>query len=156
VNRNFLSPLEFSKTSSSQLGSKQLKELASTMAEEGWKTSMAPQEVITMKNLFQDYKSGENSKSGLDSHHINYEKLKSDRATEMTKKAINPRVSLQGDPATGIVGFVPNFQTMKFTHRQGVHPFFASVKQPYALTENPDKTQAPPSQTNWAKVTDPK
>lgn len=70
-----------------------------------------------MKNLFQDYKSLEGAKSNLDSHRMNYEKIKADRATEMTKKAVDPRVSLQGDPATGIVGFVPNYQTMKFTHR---------------------------------------
>lgn len=73
---------------------------------------MTPQEVITVKNLFQDYKDEKND--GSERHKrshtaFNYTGIKNDRVMQMTKKSVDPKMSLTGDPATGIVGKVPQY-----------------------------------------------
>ncbi len=43
----------------------------------------------------------------------------------MTKRAIDPRMTLKPDEATGIVGIVPRYNNLKNTHRDRIKPFMS-------------------------------
>lgn len=87
-----------------------------------------------MSNLFRDYKNTERSSSpgGTTNKRaassINYARLKKDRIQEMTLRAKDPRLSIDADPNTGIVGIVPNYKGLKNTHREKLIPFFSSSR----------------------------
>lgn len=116
-----------------------------------------------MRNLFQDYKNGERSRSGTPSSDKNathgstqYGKFKSTRISEMTRKAEqDPRVTQYPDQSTGIFGHVPRYDTLKSTHRDKIRPFFGNKTQtvtaPSSRPLSPDGTAV-----NWSKVTDSK
>jgi len=97
------------------------------MEDESWSTKLSTMDITTGKSLFRDYKKsavGEKRKGTA----INYEALKKERISEMTVRARDPRQSLVGDPQTGIVGIIPNYKSLKNTHRESVAPFLSPYK----------------------------
>lgn len=70
----------------------------------------------------------------------------------MSLKAKNPRLSMSIDPATGFVGKVPGFQSIKNTYKEKVKPFFSPMNADKGF---PGLDSANKTNVNWAKVTDP-
>jgi len=77
-----MSKSHFNKTSMSKFGK--------DTTETAWKTTLSPQEVVTQRNLFQDYKVEEiaSARSGTSHNKMrgSYDQLKNDRVNEFTKK----------------------------------------------------------------------
>jgi hypothetical protein len=46
----------------------------------------------------------------------------------MTKRARDPKMTMRPDEATGIVGIVPRYDSLKNTHRDKVQTFFGGVR----------------------------
>lgn len=69
----------------------------------------------------------------------------------MTRRAIDPRMSLSIDPGTGFVAKVPGFNNIKNTHKERVRSFFSpgSQKRDESL---PKKSGG----IDWTKITDPR
>lgn len=72
----------------------------------------------------------------------------------MSKKgAKDPRLSLDADPNTGVVGLVPSYQSLKLTYKEKVRPFMSQMGPSQSQQEGGSPV---PIKIDWSKVTDPK
>ena len=114
-------------------------------------SNMTPSDVVTVRNFFQDYKIRSRDGSPLDKDQkratssLNYESLKKERVFQMTMRSKDPRLSLEPDPKTGIIGIIPNYQGLKNNHKEKVKPFFSSVRNSFYASPNKlnDSTSIP-------------
>jgi hypothetical protein len=56
---------------------------------------------------------------------LNFKSIKNQRIGEMTRRAMDPRLSLSIDPGTGFVGKIPGFNNIKNTHKERVKAFLS-------------------------------
>lgn len=127
---------------------------------------MTAQEVVVVKNLFQDqkvlmssdpYATCDSSLSQKrSSTAMNYNSIKSSRVADMTLRAKNPRLSLSIDPGTGIVGQIPGFYSIKNTHKEKVKPFFSPLRSDKSLPRvDSSSNTVGKTKVDWLKITDP-
>jgi len=67
----------------------------------------------------------------------------------MTRRAMDPRLSLSIDPGTGFVGKIPGFNNIKNTHKERVKAFLS----PGSLQKD---ESLPKSGLDWSKISDPR
>lgn len=120
---------------------------------------MTTQDIITGKSLFQDYNIEEevSGSSKQRAMALDYNKIKKDRVSIMSRRSQDPRLSLDADAATGIVGTVPHYQHMKNTYKEHVRPFLGGGFKFRTIGDQKSRMndQQVSKVVEWSKVTDP-